>query len=131
MSEETTAALHEAIAAHKAAQADAVAAGQDPESADRESLETAAAAYLETVDPGYFDRVARVQEEFGITLEPHQRKVAPQLQEQYWQAVADRDASPEDAELRQKVSDIEHQLANASIARRAAEGRKFAANAGG
>lgn len=131
MSDETTAALHEAIAAHKTVQAEVAAAGQDPESADRSDLEAAARAHLDDIDPGYFSRADRVREEFGITLEPHQRKVAPQLQEQYWQAVADRDEHPDDPELRQRVSDIEHELANASIARRAAEGRKFAANAGG
>jgi hypothetical protein len=120
MSDETKTALAEAVEAHGLAGA----AGDPQEHHDtRQAATEAALAHLEDVDPGYHDRLQRVQDEFGFALEPHQRVVAPDLKRAYDEALEAHHAAPDNAKLAGKASELGEQYAAARTAQRVAEGR--------
>jgi hypothetical protein len=121
MSDETRAALLGAVSDHRDARNLAAVAGDDPEAVPPDDALAAAREHLAAVDPGYFDRVAEAQERYGVILEPHQRRLAPDLQAEYQAARDAADAAPGDWDLAQAAADLAHELAAVNIARRLLE----------
>jgi hypothetical protein len=119
-STDTRAALAEAVEAHAAVRRDV---GHPDWDGTIRDAEDAAHAHLAEVDPGYFDRLERAREEFGIVLEPHQRVVAPDLKREYDAALEAHTADPRDPDLTAEAARLGEQYAAARTAQRVAEGR--------
>ena len=107
MAEDTRAGLHDALAAHLAAQEGAGASGQDPAGVDRSGIEAAARAHLDASDD------------------------KDDLQARYEDLHAQLADDPGDAELRAEESDAANRLASVVQAQRVLEGRPVAAHVGG
>jgi hypothetical protein len=107
MAKDTRGALHDALAAHVQAQAEATVSGQDPAGVDRGAVEAAARAHV-NASPSKDD-----------------------LQTAYEAARDARYASPDDPDVLRAENDAANQLASVVQAQRVLEGRPVASHIGG